>query len=503
MTALLLAAACVATFCFIAWYMPKDYTSLLDDELTVSVDSLATELSHMPLEDSAAPLERFSSKNRIELSLLDQDGQVLFYYNDMPDAPAYDGFLIGIQQQGVAADEQVITEKDIVEDESRYSITAAEAAEATAGMVTTTIVEENSITSYEQSVFFEDGDGPYYLVITSRLYEVNRALESLSRVFPWLALVILVISLAGSLFYSLYITRPIVRISGISQKLAQLDFSWRCSEKRRDEIGVLAENLNELAERLDTALQALRQANEELSDDIRRERERERKRLEFFAAVSHELKTPITVIKGQLEGMIDNVGNYKDRDKYLARSLQVAQNLDNMVQEILTISRIESNGFTVRPEELDFTALVGETLDLYRDRAAEKGLHLNEELAANLCTEADPMLLRRVIDNLVANAIKYSPSGETVYVKARPVRHNIWFTILNTGAHIPEDSLPRIYEAFYRVEKSRSRESGGSGLGLYLTKMILDLHSASYRIENTAAGVQFSFELARAPENNP
>src|SRR5699024_5190268 len=136
-------------------------------------------------------------------------------------------------------------------------------------------------------------------------------------------LVLLAFSLLCAFFYSRYITRPIVRMSGIAGKMAVLDFHWECGEKRRDEIGKLGRSLDKLAQRLDAALADLESANQALRGEVEQERELDRQRMAFFNAASHELKTPVTILKGQLSGMLDGVGVYQDRDKYLLRSLQV------------------------------------------------------------------------------------------------------------------------------------------------------------------------------------
>ncbi len=159
---------------------------------------------------------------------------------------------------------------------------------------------------------------------------------------PWLLLAMLLFSAACAFFYSRYLARPIVRLSGIAQSMAELDFGWQCQEQRRDEIGVLGRSLDHMAQQLSGALTELKQANDALRGEMEQERELERQRLAFFSAASHELKTPITILKGQLTGMLDGVDVYRDRDKYLARSLQVTGRMETLVQEILTISRMES-----------------------------------------------------------------------------------------------------------------------------------------------------------------
>lgn len=169
--------------------------------------------------------------------------------------------------------------------------------------------------------------------------------------------------------------------------MSGLDFTWDCTEERSDELGILAHSLNELSRKLSSSLNDLQEAN------IERERMLEQAQLDFFAAVSHELKTPITVIKGQLEGMLLNVGKYKERDKYLVRSLEVVKTMEGMVQEILTVSRIKSSEDTLQEETFDFSDLVKSAYGLFEDMVVGKGLEWHEEIQKGLMLRGDKALL--------------------------------------------------------------------------------------------------------------
>lgn len=172
---------------------------------------------------------------------------------------------------------------------------------------------------------------------------------------------VLLVAVLASIVYSHYVTRPALCISDVSKKMAELDFSWRCNENRTDELGTLAHSLNEMSQRLSASMADLKSANEKLKADIECERALEQAQLDFFSAVSHELKTPITIIKGQTESMILNIGDYQDRSKYLKRSLEIINTMESMVQEVLTLSHIKSSK-------------VGLKKKLYRFRYAQAGI---------------------------------------------------------------------------------------------------------------------------------
>lgn len=267
------------------------------------------------------------------------------------------------------------------------------------------------------------------------------------RVRPYLILFIFVLSLLGALFYSLCITRPIVGLTGISRKMAALDFNWRCPDTRKDEIGVLSRNLNELSDRLKAALLDLKEANASLQRDIDREREMERRRSAFFAAASHELKTPITVLKGQISGMLAGVDIYQDRDKYLARSLAVTGRMEKLIQEMLTISRMEQDSFAIRRDRVNLAGLIQEQISLAEDLAQLKEQELCVSLTPETVIPGDKILLSRVVSNLLANALHYSPEAALVSVRLFADETGAVLEIENSGAHIPEESLSRILSA--------------------------------------------------------
>lgn len=271
--------------------------------------------------------------------------------------------------------------------------------------------------------------------------------------------------------------------------MADLDFSWTCEETRQDEIGHLGRSLNQMAQKLSNALRELKASNEALRGEMEQERELDRQRMAFFSAASHELKTPVTILRGQLSGMLDGVDVYRDREKYLARSLQVTARMEKLIQEILTISRMEAQDISCIQEKIDVSEMVGQQLKLDADLIQQRHLNVTADLCPDLIVYGDPSMLAKVIGNLLSNAALYSPDGEEIRIWTGLKENSPTLTIENTGVHIGTAALPHLFEAFYREEQSRNRRTGGSGLGLYLVRIILDRHGAKCWIDNTAEGV--------------
>lgn len=336
---------------------------------------------------------------------------------------------------------------------------------------------------------FANSNVEYTVFIAKNTEKESQITEALQKAIPVLSVVILAVSIVASFFYTVYMTTPIKRISKISKQMAALDFSGLCPVRRTDEIGALSSSLNELSQKLSSALSDLQSANKQLQADIDKERELERQRIDFFSAASHELKTPITIIKGQLQGMLCNIGRYKDHQTYLADSLEVTNTLEQMVQELLTVSRLETPGYICIKSRFDFSRLVEDRLAAFDDLFVQKDLTIEKSLLPEIYLLGDGQLLQKAVDNLIQNAITYSPIQNKIAVRLWVKQDKVCFSVENTGVHISDEAIPKLFEAFYRVDTSRNRRTGGSGLGLYIVKTILDLHSADIEIANTIQGV--------------
>ena len=285
---------------------------------------------------------------------------------------------------------------------------------------------------------FYDKEEEYRLFASQNTEKESQVVEALQKSLPVLSVLVLLLSVTAAFFYAWYLTRPIKKISRISRKMANLDFGGSCPSGRTDEIGVLSDSLNELSAKLSAALlelqemnqklqeaneklqgmnQKLQEANEKLQEDVDRERQLKQQQQAFFAAASHELKTPLTIVKGQLEGMLYQVGRYRDRETYLARALAEVNDLEKMVRELLSVSRLGASEYVCQMSEFDFGRLTEERIGVYEEQLLQKEMTLEKILSTEVFLSGDPRLLEKVLDNLLSNASMYSPAGERVLVK--------------------------------------------------------------------------------------
>ena len=431
----LLVVCCIIIYGMVMIFLPRNYHTELEGQVTSDFYNLVDILERNGWEASSDSLLEFSMMNNASVEISDDIGNSLFSVN--------------------YADMEKM---------------------------------DSSAPSMSCSATFLQNGRTYHLFANASLVAVSQSYDILLKLIPLITAVILLISIIGAVICSRYYSKPLVGISNVAKRMTTLDMTWKCDVRRKDEIGVLAASLNEMAQRLSDTMDSLKAANWQLKKDIEREREQEKQRVEFFTAVSHELKTPIAIIKGQLEGMIYQVGEYKDRDTYLRRCMKTTNDMEALVKEILSAARMGGSDFHLERTDLDISQMLRKVCQQFRGRMEDKQMELRMDIQPEYHYQGDRRLMEKVFTNVIGNAVAYSPVGAVITV----IQKDEEFSVENTGVHIAEEDLERIFTPFYRVDKSRNRNSGGSGLGLYITKTILDHHEIIHNIVNTENGVKFT-----------
>ena len=337
---------------------------------------------------------------------------------------------------------------------------------------------------------FSDENDEYVLYVTYTSERTSTFWSSIGKSIPVVLVLALILSFAGARIFSYYMKKPIVRMSRIAERMAEQDFGWYCPEERDDEIGVLAKSLNKLSDELSAALARLNDKNLYLKNEIALEKERERRRMLFFSGVSHELKTPISVVIGQIDGMRAGIGVYKDRDKYLEKCSATLNELVTFINEILLVSHIDMGDYD-EAETVEIDGILDGAIAFYDGLLTEKELELAYEVPDHVVVRGNKNLMEKAVGNIIGNAVKYTPDGGKIRVELKRDSDTgkASLSVTNTPAHIDEQHLPHLFEAFYRADPEGSE---GSGLGLYITGMVMEMSGAEYRIENTAGGVRFT-----------
>ncbi|MGW5984037.1 HAMP domain-containing sensor histidine kinase [Bacillus mycoides] len=463
-TSLILLTFATLIYVTLYFFLPKFYEKYKTDQLQTGIEEIIDKSKDLTLQNATPLVDEYAQKNNAMIYLQDNEGTIIY-------TPSFTFLQSTIQGSAIQGGTQA---KGFVKAVPSRSL-------------------DNPSNSYAVTKPIQFQDVNLTLVVFATFQPIDEASQVLVRFLPFISIIVLVIGLGSAYFYSRFITKPLIYINEGAQKMANLDFSEKIEVRSMDELGELSNSLNDMSINLQQAIFDLQKANQQLKSDIEKEREIETKRREFFAIVAHELKTPLTVMKGYLEGMIYNIGPYQNRDQYLKKNHQIIGSMEQLVREILSTSKLEQHTFKPQVEEVNLSKLIGTITKDLEFFASQKGIQIIKEVDSDIFVYTDCVLLEKACKNIIHNAIMYSPLNEKVYIKLsqKSKPNYIEMQVLNTGVEIKEENIQHIFEPFYRIEKSRNRNTGGSGLGLYIVKQIFESLSITYSMNNTKQGVQF------------
>ncbi|TDT63717.1 sensor histidine kinase [Fonticella tunisiensis] len=363
----------------------------------------------------------------------------------------------------------------------------------------TTYVTENKVFARRNIIcaFYSKQNNEFVFTMAS-FQPIDEAVSVIREFYVYFFIGAIVIVVSLSLVYSNMITKPLIEINRTATKMAKLDFGEKCRVNSDDEIGNLAASLNFLSENLNNALTSLRGAKEKLEEDIVKERKLEKMRREFIAAVSHELKTPINLIGGYAEGLKDDIFEDKDKEYYLDVIIDESKKMGNLVSDMLDLSQLESGNFKLAKEEFYIDKLIGTTVKKLTGIINQKKIDITMNLIDDIKVFADWNRIEQVITNYLTNAIRHTDNNGSITINMKDADNNVIVEVINTGDKIPEDEIANIWDKFYKIDKSRNRSLGGTGIGLAIVKNIMLLHEGSFGAENTEDGVKFYFSLKKA-----
>jgi signal transduction histidine kinase len=297
-------------------------------------------------------------------------------------------------------------------------------------------------------------------------------------------------------FNSKRITKPILELNSISEKMVNLDFEAKYTGGAHNEIDMLGENINKLSCSLENSISDLKTLNNELQNDIQRKEEIDEMRKEFIANVSHELKTPIALIQGYAEGLHEAINDDPEsREFYCDVIMDEASKMNSMVKKLLTLNQLESGNDTVTMERVDITALVKNYVQSAEILTKQNGIKVIMEDYPPMYVWADEFKVDEVIANYFSNAVNHCEFDKVIEIKLADKDGCVLVSVFNTGKPIPEEAIGNIWDKFYKVDKARTREYGGSGVGLSIVKAIMESMNQKYGVENFEDGVMFWFEL--------
>lgn len=339
-------------------------------------------------------------------------------------------------------------------------------------------------------------DNVYYFLIRSPLESIKESAAISNSFYFVVGAIIVVISGLIILVVTSRITRPISELTKLSEKMSDLDFEARYQSWAGNEIDVLGDNFNKMSRKLESTISELKSANNKLQKDIEDKIKIDEMRKEFLDNVSHELKTPIALIQGYAEGLNENISDDPEsREFYCEVIMDEASKMNKLVKNLLTLNQLESGKDAPLMERFDIVSLIKGVIGSMHIMIEQKEATVIFEETEPVYVWADEFKTEEVVTNYTSNALNHLDGERKVEIKVFREGDCVKVTVFNTGTPIPEEDIPNLWNKFYKVDKARTREYGGSGIGLSIVKAIVEGMNQKYGVCNYDNGVEFWFTL--------
>lgn len=325
---------------------------------------------------------------------------------------------------------------------------------------------------------------------------ISDSIQISNMFYLYTGMIVVAISILAIWFLSQRLTKPLEELTDISIRMSNLDFNAKYESGGEDEIGVLGQNFNKMSKELEQTISELKTANNELQKDIEKKERIDDMRKEFLSNVSHELKTPIALIQGYAEGLKECINDEAEsRDFYCEVIIDEARKMNNMVKKLLTLNQLEFGNDQISMECFDLTELVRGVVNSAQLLADQKDAQILFVQDTSVYVWGDEFKIEEVVTNYVSNAINHIDGERKIEIKMQRREGHIRLSVFNTGKPIPEEDIDKIWIKFYKVDKARTREYGGSGIGLSIVKAIMESMNQKFGVKNYENGVEFWFEL--------
>lgn len=341
------------------------------------------------------------------------------------------------------------------------------------------------------------GSGCYFLIRTP-LESIRESVAISNSFYFYVGLSIIVISGVVIWVITKRITKPISELTQLSTRMSELDFEAKYHSQAGNEIDELGENFNRMAEQLEKTISELKSANNQLLKDIENKEKIDQMRQEFLNNVSHELKTPIALVQGYAEGLKENISDDPEsREFYCDVIMDEASKMNKLVKNLLILNQLESGRDEVSMERFDIVSLIRGVLQSMDIMIQQKEAKVSFEASEPVYVWADEFKIEEVVTNYTSNALNHLNDEKEIEIRVLPEEDHVRVTVFNTGTPIPEEDVPKLWNKFYKVDKARTREYGGSGIGLSIVKAIMEGLHQQYGVQNYDNGVEFWFTLDR------
>lgn len=334
------------------------------------------------------------------------------------------------------------------------------------------------------------------IALRSSVVRFNESVSTTMRLYIYVGLAAVFAGCMAMFFASSSYVKPIHQMALVAKKMAQLDFDVKVESHSKDEIGELGESINSMSKELEATISELKTANAKLQRDIEEKTQVDEMRKEFLSHVSHELKTPIALIQGYAEGLKENISeDAESREFYCEVIMDEAERMNSMVKKLLALNELEFGTDKINFERFNIVELMANINSSSEILLQQNGIDFRFHFEYPIYVWADEFMIGEVYRNYISNAIHHAKDNKEVRIDCEWHNDILRLNVFNEGEHIPEEELDKIWIKFYKVDKARTREYGGSGIGLSIVAATMKLHGREYGAYNTENGVVFYFDL--------
>ncbi|NLL77910.1 MAG: two-component sensor histidine kinase [Clostridiales bacterium] len=458
---------------FLGKYYLNNKMNALKNAYTVI--NKAASAGNILTEEFGIQIQKIAEKYNISLVVLDADSQTRITFSSDPDTMSrrlWDNFFYSSNGN---------TGSTILEENSLYSIQR--------------MTDSRTMTEYVEMWGVLDNGNIFLL--RSALEGIQDSVSIANRFLAYVGIGAAVVSGFVILMVSRKVTEPILELADISERMIHLDFDAKYTGKSKTEIALLGNNINELSNALETTISELKTANNELQKDIEKKNEIDEMRKDFLSNVSHELKTPIALIQGYAEGLKEGINDdAESREFYCDVIIDEAGKMNTMVKKLLTLNQLEFGNDVVSMERFDIAALIRNYIQSAEILTRQKEISVFFNVTEAFFVWGDEFKTEEVFANYFSNAMNHVSGAKIIDIRLKRMKDKVRVSVFNTGEQIPQESLPHLWEKFYKVDKARTRAYGGSGVGLSIVKAIMESMNQECGVMNYDNGVEFWFELA-------
>ncbi len=426
--------------------------------------------------DIEAELDRISAKNDFDILIKDEYNQSIYISSK--------DFFAGLIQMNMMTTRSGLEKNNVLEKNEKYTISE--------------IKDETTNISY--IIFVSKLDNGYKIYIRLPMASIEESVKISNKFLYYIALFVIIFGGIVLSIVSRRFSEPIEELDDIAKKMANLDFSQKYNvSQANDEVDNLGRSINKLSDKLESTIKQLKSTNLELEKDVEEKSQIDEMRKSFISDVSHELKTPIALIQGYSEGLIENVNSDEESRKFYAEViLDEATKMDKLVKQLLELMKLEYGKKNFNNTNFNIIELEKEIIRKSEVMIQKENIKIEMPEDTAIEVYADEFYIDQVITNYITNAIKYCNeinNEKKIKITNEIIDEKVRITVFNTSKGLSEEGLVHIWNRFYKIDESRNRDNGGTGIGLSLVKAIMNNYGNEYGARNVKDGIEFYFDL--------